>query len=325
MLDYGRAPARWALVDGDRHAADASGAGLTLRLRSDLRLGVEGDRVRGRRVLYQGEQAYCALSWAEALAGPQDHRQAADRIDATVRFWRRWLERARVPDHGWREWIQRSALTIKGLTYLPTGALVAALTTSLPETPGVERNWDYRFTWMRDSTFTLRALHFLGLDWEADEFMQYIADVAPAGDVPLQIMYGIDGRAELTESTLPLAGYGGARPVRIGNAAYQQRQNDVYGAVLDSILLHTQHSERLPHRLWPVVVTLAEHASKNWQEPDQGIWESRGQPRHYVSSKLMSWVALDRAAKLAGIRGEPALAARWRETADQIRADILAR
>src|SRR5690606_36098725 len=150
----------------------------------DLRLGVEGDRVRGRRVLHQGEQAYCALSWAESLAGPQDHRQADDRMDATVQYWRRWLERARVPDHRWRQWIQRSALTIKGLTYLPTGAVVAALTTSLPETPGGERNWDYRFSWMRDSSFTLRALHFLALDWEADEFMQYVADVAPADDAP---------------------------------------------------------------------------------------------------------------------------------------------
>jgi GH15 family glucan-1,4-alpha-glucosidase len=324
-FDYGRTPAQWQLVDGDRHTADASGAGLTVRLRSDLALGIEGDRLRGRHVLQHGEHIFCALSWSDPLTDPQTYQEAAAKIDATVDYWRRWLAGARVPDHRWRDPIQRSALAIKGLTYLPTGATVAALTTSLPETPGGERNWDYRYTWIRDATFTLRALHWLNLDWEADEFIQYLADVAPTDDGSLQIMYGIDGRSDLTESTLPeLSGYGGARPVRIGNAAYQQRQNDVYGAVLDSILLHTQRSQRLPHRLWPVVTSQAECASRIWQQPDQGIWEARGQPQHYVSSKLMCWIALDRAAKLAQIRAEPKLAMTWRDTAEEIRADILA-
>ncbi len=211
-----------------------------------------------------------------------------------------------MPDHRWREPLQRSALTIKGLTYMPTGATVAALTTSLPETPGGERNWDYRYTWMRDSTFTLRALHYLLLDWEADDFMQFVADVEPTEDGSLQIMYGIDGRRDLTETTRDeLSGYEGAHPVRIGNGAFNQKQNDVFGAVLDSILLHTRHSERLPRRLWPIVVSQAEGATKVWRSPDQGIWEARGAPQHYVSSKLMCWVALDRASMLAEIRGEP--------------------
>ena len=193
---------------------------------------------------------------------------------------------------------------------MPTGATVAALTTSLPETPGGERNWDYRYTWMRDSTFTLQALHWLNLDWEADEFMQFVADLEPNEDGALQIMYGIDGRRDLTESTRDdLSGYAGARPVRIGNGAFDQRQNDVFGAVLDSILLHTRRSQRLPRRLWPIVQTQAECATKVWREPDQGIWEARGEPQHYVSSKLMCWVALDRAAKLAEIRGDPELQA----------------
>ena len=188
---------------------------------------------------------------------------------------------------------------------MPTGATVAALTTSLPETPGGERNWDYRYTWMRDTTFTLQALHYLNLEWEADEFMQFVADVEPNEDGALQIMYGIDGRRDLTESTLDdLTGYAGARPVRIGNGAFDQRQNDVFGAVLDSILLHTRRSKRLPRRLWPIVQAQAECATKVWQNPDQGIWEARGEPQHYVSSKLMCWVALDRAAKLAEIRGD---------------------
>ena len=207
---------------------------------------------------------------------------------------------------------------------MPTGATVAALTTSLPETPGGERNWDYRFTWIRDSTFTLQALHWLNLDWEADEYMQFVADLEANADGSLQIMYGIDGRRDLTETTRDdLSGYVGARPVRVGNGAFDQRQNDVYGAALDSILLHTRRSERLPRRLWPIVQAQAEGALRVWREPDQGIWEARGAPQHYVSSKLMCWVAMDRAAKLAEIRGDNDLAAHWAATAEEIKADIL--
>jgi alpha,alpha-trehalase len=324
ILDYGRTEAEWTPVDGGRHAADASGAGLTMRIQSDLALGIEGNRVRARHVLESGDRAYCALSWANELVVPQDVDEADSRVSATVRFWRSWLGRARIPDHRFRDPVQRSALAIKGLTYMPTGSTVAALTTSLPETPGGERNWDYRYTWMRDTTFTLQALHWLNLDWEADEFMQFVADVEPTEDGSLQIMYGIDGRRDLTEMTLDhLSGYAGARPVRIGNGAYNQRQNDVFGAVLDSILLHTRKSQRLPRRLWPIVQSQAECATRVWQEPDQGIWEARGAPQHYVSSKLMCWVALDRAASLAEIRGDPELVGRWRSIADEIHADIL--
>ena len=324
LFDYGRVPAEWSLVDGGRRLADATGAGQTLRLASDLALGIEGTRIRARHVLHAGERAFCALSWAEELATPAEIEDAAMRIANTTSFWRAWLGRARIPDHRYRDPIQRSALTIKGLTYMPTGATVAALTTSLPETPGGERNWDYRYTWMRDTTFTLQALHWLHLDWEADEFMQFVADVEPTEDGSLQIMYGIDGRRDLTESTLDeLSGYAGARPVRIGNGAFDQRQNDVFGAVLDSILLHTSRSNRLPRRLWPIVVTQAECATKVWQDTDQGIWEARGAPQHYVSSKLMCWVALDRAAKLAAIRGDQERQSSWAATADEIRTDIL--
>jgi GH15 family glucan-1,4-alpha-glucosidase len=324
VFDYGRIPGQWTLTDEDQHTADAQGAGVTIRLATDMALGIEGNRVRARHVLEQGERIYCALSWAGALTTPTDVGEATDRLDTTVRFWRDWLGRARIPDHPWRYPIQRSALTIKGLTYMPTGATVAALTTSLPETPGGERNWDYRYTWMRDTTFTLQALHYLNLDWEADEFMQFVADVESNEDGGLQIMYGIDGRRDLTESTREdLSGYAGARPVRIGNGAFDQRQNDVYGAVLDSILLHARRSRRLPRRLWPIVQSQAECASRVWREPDQGIWEARGKPQHYVSSKLMCWVALDRAAKLAEIRGDPELSATWRATADEIHGDIL--
>jgi GH15 family glucan-1,4-alpha-glucosidase len=325
VFDYGRETAGWTLVDASRHAADTTYDGQQIRLQSDLALGIEGTRVRARRVLEAGDRAYCALSWAEELATPKDIDEAEAMLDATVRFWRAWLASARIPDHRFAEQLQRSALTVKGLTYMPTGATVAALTTSLPETPGGERNWDYRYTWMRDTTFTLLALHWLNLDWEADEFMQFVADLEPTEDGSLQIMYGIDGRRQLPESTRDdLSGYAGARPVRIGNAAFDQRQNDVFGSVLDSILLHTRRTQRLPRRLWPIVQTQAECATRVWQQPDQGIWEARGKPQHYVSSKLMCWVALDRAAKLAEIRGDPAQGAIWTQTAAEIRDDVLA-
>ncbi len=324
-FDYGRVPAEWTLVDGSVHTADATGAGQTFRLQTDLKLGIEVSRVRARHTLRAGEESYAVLGWGAGLAVADDLDDARRRLDATVGFWRRWLNRARpFADHRWREAIQRSALTIKGLTYMPTGATVAAATTSLPETPGGERNWDYRYTWMRDSTFTLQALHLLGLDWEADEFMQFVADVEPNSDGGLQIMYGIDGRRDLTESFREdLSGYSGAHPVRIGNGAFDQRQNDVFGAVLDSILKHCVHSQRLPRRLWPIVQAQAECATNVWRQPDQGIWEARGKPQHYVSSKLMGWVALDRAANLAAIRGAPELQAKWQATAEEIHADIL--
>ena len=325
IFDYGRTTAEWSLHGQDRHVADASGAGVKIRLRSDMSIGIEAGRARGRRILTAGDRIYCALSWADQLAAPGTFDEATTMINETSDFWRSWLENSRMPDHRWREYVQRSALVIKGLTYMPTGATLAALTTSLPETPGGERNWDYRFTWMRDSTFTLRALHYLLLDWEADEFMQFVADVEPTEDGSLQIMYGIDGRRDLTEETRDeLSGYEGAHPVRLGNGAWNQKQNDVFGAVLDSILLHARHSQRLPRRLWPVAESQAECATRVWKNPDQGIWEARGAPKQYVSSKLMCWVALDRAATLATLTGEDEKATAWRQTADEIRADILA-
>ena len=321
-FDYGRVLGEWSLLGA--HTADASGEGPTVRLRSSMPLGAESGVAQGRHTLHKGEQAFCSLSWAEELASPEDVDEANARISETADYWRTWVSKARMPDHRFREAIQRSALTIKGLTYMPTGATVAALTTSLPETPGGERNWDYRFTWIRDSTFTLQALHYLNLDWEANEFIAFVGDLEPDEDGALQIMYGIDGRRDLTESTRDdLSGYAGASPVRVGNGAFDQRQNDVFGAALDSILLHSRRSQRLPRGLWPVVEAQAECATKVWKKPDQGIWEARGKPQHYVSSKLMCWVAMDRASTLAEIRGNSDLQAEWGATAEEIRKDIL--
>jgi alpha,alpha-trehalase len=322
-FDYGRVPGEWTLSE-DEHRGEATGGNEALHLQTDMLLGIEAGRARARHVMRAGETVFCALAWGEQARIPATAEEAAAQLDATTSFWRDWLARAVIPDHEFGPLIQRSALAIKGLTYMPTGAAVAALTTSLPETPRGERNWDYRYTWIRDSTFLLRALHYLTLDWEADEFMQFIADLERNDDGGLQIMYGIDGRRDLTESMREeLSGYGGAHPVRIGNGAFDQRQNDVFGAALDSVLLHSRRSQRLPRRLWPLVKAQAECAKAVWRQPDQGIWEARGMPRHYVSSKLMCWVALDRAAQLANIRGDTELTVSWAQTASEIKSDIL--
>ena len=323
MFDYGRTPARWEMIS-DWSVAEATDGETRLRLVSDLRIGIEGNRARARHTLAEGERRFVALGWSHGLEGPADCEDAHGRMESTYHFWRDWLGGGRFPDHRWRGCLQRSALTLKGLTYVPTGATVAAATTSLPETPGGERNWDYRFCWMRDATFTLWGLHALGLDWEADDFMQFVADLQRNGDGALQIMYGLAGERDLQEQELVhLTGYEGAAPVRIGNAAYTQRQNDVYGAVLDSIYLHSKMGGHMPQRLWAVVQAQVRCAIAVWREPDQGIWEARGEPKHYVSSKLMCWVATDRGARLAEIEGDIELSREWQGAADEIRDEIL--
>jgi len=306
--------------------ARGSGSDSVLRLFSDIRTGIEGNRSHGRHTMVEGEKRYCALSWTEERRGPHSADEAQELLLQTSHFWRTWLTEGTYPDHPLRYHLQRSALVLKGLTFMPTGALVAAPTTSLPETPGGERNWDYRFCWMRDATFTLWALHALDLDWEADDFVQYLADIERGEDGALQIMYGIKGQTELEESTLSgLSGYEGARPVRVGNAAFEQRQNDVYGAVLDSVYLHSKNRDHIPERLWPLLTDQVRCAAAVWREPDQGIWEARGAARHYVSSKLMCWVAMDRGARLAERRGMAEEAASWQAIAEEIRAEILER
>jgi GH15 family glucan-1,4-alpha-glucosidase len=325
MLNYGASAASWSF-DEDEHGPGlrASGGDTAFRLLTDTRMGIEGNRAHSRHTMIEGEKRFCALSWTEQLRGPRTVQEAEAHIDRTNHFWRTWLAGGVYPDHPWRVHLQRSALALKALTFMPTGALVAAPTTSLPETLRGSRNWDYRYCWMRDAAFTLWGLHALGLDWEADDFIQYVADLERNEDGSLQIMYGIKGQKDLQESTLEhLKGYEGARPVRIGNGAFDQRQNDVFGAVLDSVYLHSKQRDHIPERLWPVLCDQVDCVARVWREPDQGIWETRGEPRHYVSSKLMCWVAMDRGARLAERRAEEQLSAGWQRLADEIKADIL--
>ncbi|MDE3070364.1 MAG: glycoside hydrolase family 15 protein, partial [Acidobacteriota bacterium] len=327
-FDYGAAPAVWADVDEAEtrggSAFDAAGSEIGFRLYSNMRMGIEGNRVHARHTMTEGERCFCAMAWGEKREGPCTTEEAEEYLERTGHFWRSWLAEGTFPDHALRPHLQRSALALKGLTFMPTGAMIAAATTSLPETPQGSRNWDYRYCWMRDATFTLWGLHALGLDWEADDFVQYLADLERNEDGSLQIMYGISGTKDLDERTLDhLKGYENARPVRVGNAAFQQRQNDVYGAVLDSVYLHSKRRDHVPERVWPLLCDQVKCASKVWREPDQGIWEARGEPRHYVSSKLMCWVALDRGARLAERHGEAELARDWQAQADEVKADIL--
>jgi alpha,alpha-trehalase len=324
-FDYGRQRGQWQRTDQGYYqvAVRPAADDLTLTLTSDMRIGLEGSSARARTLLKEGDTRFCALSWGSRA--PASYQDAYDRLVWTAHHWQHWLARGRFPDHRWRSYLARSALTLKGLTFAPTGAIAAAATTSLPETPHGGRNWDYRYSWIRDATFALWGLGTLGYDWEANDYFAFITDLVERDGGNLQIVYGIDGRCDLDEQLLEhLNGYQGARPVRIGNAAYEQEQHDVWGVVLDSLYLHTKSRDRLDDRVWRLARQQVEHALEHWREPDRGIWEVRGEPQHFTSSKLMCWVAADRGARLAVIREDLDMARIWRKAADEIHADICA-
>jgi GH15 family glucan-1,4-alpha-glucosidase len=323
VFDYGARRVTWEYSEGgySEGIASAPGSDLWVGLRTDLRLGFEGSRATARHRMKEGEELFCALFWSEHPP-PQDLDEAHARLVWTAHHWQHWLDRGTFPDHPWRTYLQRSALTLKGLTYAPTGALLAAATTSLPETPQGERNWDYRYSWIRDSTFMLWALYTLGFDWEANDFFYFIADVADHEE-GLQVMYGPTGERNLEEHELDhLGGYEGARPVRVGNDAFRQEQHDVWGALLDSVYLHTRSRDALDERVWPILRRQVEMAIDNWRRPDRGIWEVRGEPKHFTSSKMFCWVACDRGARLAELREDWERVERWQAAADEIHADI---
>ena len=330
---YGTRGGEWEFASDGYHVAevldsaapeDRAAEPLRLRLTTDLRLGFEGRRAIARSTLDEGDNAFVALAWSRHSQGPSTYDEAFYAMERTSDFWRGWLASGDVPDHGWRPHLQRSALTLKGLTYAPTGAMIAAATTSLPETPGGARNWDYRYSWIRDSTFMLWGLYTLGFDREADEFFYFVAD-AVGRDGTLQVMYGVEGERTLAETELDhLSGYEGARPVRVGNRAFEHEQHDVWGAFLDSVYLHMKARDVVPEWIWPILERQVEHVLEIWRLPDRGIWEVRGPKRHFTHSKVMCWVAADRGARLAELRGERELATRWQAAADEIHGDVCA-
>ncbi|MGO4105123.1 glycoside hydrolase family 15 protein [Leifsonia sp. YAF41] len=328
LFDYGREPGVWKFDGEGYNRATVTSNDVTLTISGSVGLGVLGSRCMGRTTLEAGDSAFVALSWGDSV--PADLEDAMGQLHWTERYWRDWMSMARLPDHRYRPYLERSALALKGLSYAPTGAIMAASTTSLPETPGGERNWDYRYTWIRDTGFMLRALHGLGFDWEAFDYFAFILDAVRSGqsEAPwaLQIMYGIGGEHDLTEHTLDhLSGYLDSRPVRTGNGAFDQHQHDVWGMLLDSVEEHIRGGGQIAPAVWEGLVGLVDTAIERSSEPDQGIWEMRGEPKHFVASKVMCWVAADRGSLIAEGRGDIEHARQWRDAADKIKAEVLER
>jgi GH15 family glucan-1,4-alpha-glucosidase len=325
-FDYARARHEVALTP---HGAILRSDELALSLSTDCPLELVGaGDVRARIALRAGETATFVLERAETPV-PISDAEIAREFDATVAFWRGWLRRSRYSGR-WREMVHRSALTLKLLTYAPTGAIVAAPTTSLPEQLGGPRNWDYRYTWMRDAAFTLYALLRLGFTDEAGAFMQWLEGrfrhAADRESGPLQIMYGIDGRDDLPETELShLEGYMGSGPVRIGNGAAPQLQLDIYGELMDAVYLCNKYGTPIYHDGWIELCRNLEWLMDNWDQPDEGIWETRGGRRDFTYSRLMSWVAVERAIRIARQRGLPADLSRWTTVRDRIYHQIMQR
>ena len=295
---------------------------LSLSTRCPLEI-VDGRDVSALIELKAGETASFVLERGEVPV-PSSDADIAAAFDATVAYWRRWLRGSRYGGR-WRETVHRSALALKLLTYAPTGAIVAAPTTSLPEQLGGVRNWDYRYTWMRDAAFTIYALLRLGFAEEAGAFMQWLEGRVRASG-PLQVMYGIDGRADLPEQELShLEGYMGSAPVRIGNGAATQLQLDIYGELMDAVYLCNKYGEQIYHDGWMEVTRNLEWLIDHWDQPDEGIWETRGGRRDYTYSRLMSWVAVERAIRIARQRGLPADLPRWMAVRDRIYTQIMQR
>jgi GH15 family glucan-1,4-alpha-glucosidase len=304
--------------------------GLTVGLTATVPVEHNGRDVTAEFNLAEGESAVFALDEAGSSAKPIacSGEDAEKLLAATAAFWRNWLSASRYRGR-WREVVHRSALTLKLLTYAPTGAIVAAPTTSLPEQIGGERNWDYRYVWIRDAAFCVYALLRLGFTSEADAFVQFLRHATtsqPSASGPMQVMYGIDGRTELPETELThLAGYRGSQPVRIGNGAAKQLQLDIYGELMDSVYLYDRWHRPISSAHWDTITTRAEWLCDHWDQPDEGIWETRGGPKKFLYSQLMCWVAIERAIRLATRRGLPADLERWRTARDAIYRRIMDR
>ena len=302
-----------------------AGTRLGLATRVPLREGPYRNAL-AQFALEEGEDAAFVLQQLKEGEGPEAVLLSApllDRLQGTLDYWRRWISGSTYRGR-WREMVNRSALALKLMVYDPTGALVAAPTMGLPETIGGERNWDYRYTWLRDAAFTLYSLIRVGFNEEAHNFMGWLLNVCRNSDGKLQPLYGIDSRTEIHEEELPhLSGYRNSRPVRLGNGAYNQLQLDLYGAVLDAAYLHNKHAAPLDYDVWNNLRPTLDWLSENWRQPDEGIWEVRGGRRPFVSSKVLSWVALDRAVRMARQRGLPAPEDHWIKQRNAIYEEVM--
>jgi len=304
--------------------------GLCLALQATTPIACDEHGVHSEFSLSSGQSVTFVLEQVERDYVPREYseQETGDAYERTIHFWRNWLSRSRYRGR-WREMVHRSALTLKLLTYQPTGAIVASPTTSLPEQLGGERNWDYRYTWIRDAAFSLYGLLRLGFTEEAGAFMGWLTDCYRRrrnGEGPLQTMYRIDGGLDLDEETLDhFEGYRGSAPVRIGNAAADQLQLDIYGELTDSVYLYNKYGEPIPHDAWEDLSRLVDWVCANWDQPDEGIWETRGGRKDFTFSRLMCWVAIERAIRMARQRGLPADLVTWMKHRDDIYRQIMER
>lgn len=283
----------------------------------------------GTCTVREGERKYLSILYGrpedldDGLIEPPSLDELHHRLDQTVAWWQEWTEQGRFPQNGDRDLVQRSAIVLKGLSNAPSGAIAAAATTSLPEVPGGSMNWDYRFSWVRDSYFTVRTLAEVGFEKEADGFRRFMERSCAGSAEELQILFGVGGERRLHEYTIAeLGGYEGAQPVRVGNRAEKQLQLDVYGELLDLAWGWHRRGQSPDRDYWAFLVELVDAAAKRWREPDHGIWEIRGEPRHFVLSKAMCWVALNRGIQLAKELECGAPLDRWRSVRDEIRREI---
>jgi GH15 family glucan-1,4-alpha-glucosidase len=307
-------------------SADIVGGADALYVHASRPLGVARDAVAGRWALRQGEEVWIDATWRpsyeakDQTTDPAEHaREGARRLDATIDFWRSWIARCWY-DGIHKAEVHRSALALKAMTYAPSGAIVAAPTTSLPEEIGGARNWDYRYTWIRDATLTLTSLFVLGFREEADDFKFWLERTGAGRPEDLQIMYGVGGERSLPELELAgLAGHRDSPPVRIGNGAVKQMQLDAYGQILEAAYLYGRAGGEITEDNWRFLMGLVDIVCDRWQKPDQGIWEIRDEPRHFTHSKVNCWLALHRGVQIATAKGLPCDIERWARERDQVR------
>jgi len=336
-FDYGRKPHKLELTD-DGAVFQADGQELTINAvaASDVTLenqGVKlerrGDGLRWTRTLREGQTGGVVIEWMGGTPRRFDPEQVQRMLEETAQFWRGWLSRSRYTGR-WRDTVNRSAITLKLMTYAPTGAIVAAPTTGLPEQAGGERNWDYRYTWIRDGSFSIYALLGLGYTEEAAAFANWLRDRGTEGGGgtgrPLKIMYRVDGTSDLVEETLDhFEGWRGSRPVRIGNGAADQLQLDIYGEAMDSVYLADSNGLVAGHQGWTELANMMDWLCENWDQPDEGIWETRGGRQNFTYARFQTWVALDRAIKLASRHGRPGNVNKWVVERDLVYNQIMER